>query len=255
MTLRTDPEGDAQRRRFVELLDVAAARGLRIPFWWRDDDAETVTPSLEKLLALARKHDVPLALAVVPKGATPALAARLGHEPKVFALQHGWQHRNHAPEGEKKVELGDHRPASVVLEELRLGFDRLTNLFGEKFLPVLVPPWNRIAESVRDARGQVGLVAFSDFGPAPSGAPHWVNPHLDIFEWRPVKKPVGRAGAYSVLSKEVERRLAGDPEPIGIMTHHLVHEEESWELLEGFLAIAGKHKAVVWPSIPELFRL
>ena len=59
-----------ERLRFAESLDQAAARGVQIPFWWRDDDAIEATPALEKLLELARKYDLPLALAVVPKQAT-----------------------------------------------------------------------------------------------------------------------------------------------------------------------------------------
>lgn len=255
MTPSEEPESDAQKHHFAELLDDAAARGLRIPFWWRDDDAETATPALDRLLRLAAKHEVPLALAVVPKNATRALADRLASEPRVSVLQHGWQHRNYAPEGAKKEELGDHRPASKVIEELRLGFDRLAVLFPEQFLPVLVPPWNRIADEVREQRSEVGLAGLSIFGPAPAGAPHWVNPHLDIFEWRPTRRPVDRAAAYAVLSAELERRIAGDPEPIGIMTHHLVHDDESWELLDDLLALLRSHRAATWPSASELFGL
>ena len=38
-------------------------------FWWRDDDATALTPALERLLALSRRSDVPLALAVIPLAA------------------------------------------------------------------------------------------------------------------------------------------------------------------------------------------
>src|SRR6185503_10324812 len=90
-------------------------------FWWRDDDAETVTPALDRLLLLAGRHGLPLALAVVPKRATEDLANRLASEPNVGVLQHGWGHHNHAPAGERKMELGDHRPLGEVVWELRTG--------------------------------------------------------------------------------------------------------------------------------------
>ena len=248
-------DGDEERRRFAESLDQAAARGIKIPFWWRDDDAVDATPALEQLLALARRHDVPLALAVVPKQATAVLAKRLASEPKVSVFQHGWRHRNHAPEGAKQVELGDHRPAEVVLEELRLGFARLTELFSASFLPVLVPPWNRIADRVRERRQEIALAGLSTFGKAPPSDPHWVNVHLDIFEWRPIRRPVEPGEGYAVLATEMDRRLAGDPEPIGIMTHHLVHEEASWTFLDDLLGLIAKHPAVEWPSHAALFGL
>jgi hypothetical protein len=246
---------DGQMRRFVGSLDRAAAHGLKIPFWWRDDDAIDATPALEMLIVLARKHNVPLAIAVVPKQATAALAARLADQPNVSVFQHGWRHRNHAPEGEKQMELGDHRPLDVVLSELRLGFTRMVELFSAQFLPVLVPPWNRVSDTIREQRRELGLVGLSTFGTLSLGDPHWINTHLDIFEWRPVRRPLSFSEAYTVLGAEVERRLAGDPEPIGIMTHHLVHEDASWAFLDDLFELTSKHAAIAWPSHSALFNL
>src|SRR6185436_14055067 len=76
--------------------------------WWRDDDAVDATPALDRLLALHEAHRVPLALAVVPANATPALARRLADLPAVDLLQHGYAHTDHAPAGERKTELGLH---------------------------------------------------------------------------------------------------------------------------------------------------
>jgi hypothetical protein len=248
-------DGDEARQRFTNSLDEAASRGIKIPFWWRDDDAVDATPALEKLLGLARKHDVPLALAVVPKPATEALATRLASEPNVSVLQHGWRHRNHAPGDEKQVELGDHRPTEVVLEELRLGFERLTELFPASFLPVLVPPWNRISDNIRERRQKVGLNGLSTFGAAPAGDVHWINVHLDIIEWRPARRPLAPGAGYAALATEMDRRIAGDPEPIGIMTHHLVHEEASWAFLDDLFGLIEKHPAIVWSLHTALFGL
>ena len=54
--------------------------------WWRDDDAVDAGPSLDRLLAIVRDTQTPLALAVVPAHATSALAARLADEPGVDVL-------------------------------------------------------------------------------------------------------------------------------------------------------------------------
>jgi len=255
VTIPMARDGDTERQRFVESLNLAAARGMKIPFWWRDDDAVDATPAFEQLLALSRKYHVPLALAVVPKQATAALAARLESEPSVSVLQHGWRHRNHALSDEKQMELGDHRPADAVLEELRLGFDRLAELFPAQFLPVLVPPWNRIADSIRVRRQEIGLKGLSTFGKAPSGEPCWINTHLDIFEWRPIRRPLEPSEAYAILATEMDRRLTGDPEPIGIMTHHLVHDAASWAFLDEFFELIERHPAVVWSLHNGLFGL
>ena len=214
-----------------------------------------MTPALERLLLLARRHGLPLALAVVPERATEDLANRLASEPNVGVLQHGWSHRNHASAGERKMELGDHRPLCEVVEELRAGFGRLTSLFPQKFHPALVPPWNRISAAVQDARIDIGLVGLSTFGPAPKEHYDQVNTHLDIFEWRPERRPLSRVEAYAVLNLEIERRLTGEDEPIGILTHHLVHAEASWDFLDELLGLIAKHPAVHWPAVEELFGL
>ena len=249
-----DPEGDAERDRFAALLDGAPARSHKIPFWWRDDDATTVTPELERLLALQSRHELPLALAVIPKPADGDLAARLADELRIAVLQHGWQHRNHSPPDEKKMELGGHRPLPLVLEELSEGFERLGVLLPRQFMPVLVPPWNRIAESVLDARHEVGLRGFSAIGPAPRSEAHWVNTHLDIIDWQ-TRGPRSRADLYAQLCREVEQRLTGDLEPLGVLTHHLAHQQPSWDFLDELFAFTARHGAVAWPPIPALFDL
>jgi hypothetical protein len=214
------------------LLRQAEDQGRVLDFWWRDDDAVDTSPALDRLLALAESHNVPLGLAVIPAAATDALGARLAREANVWVLQHGWQHKQHNRPHEKKAELGDQRPLPAILDELRAGRERLEGLFPERFLPVLVPPWNRISDAVRAARSEVRLPGLSAFGRADRGDKHQANAHLDIFHWKPTRRSLSQAEAYASLCEEVERRLSGDREPIGLLTHHLVHEEESWDLLE-----------------------
>jgi hypothetical protein len=250
-----DHEGDAAQSEFLTALDEAAAKSIKVDFWWRDDDVVTVTPQLETLLALARRFGVPLALAVIPKDATQELAERLSREPAVSVLQHGWRHKRHSPSNEKKMELGDHRPLEEITSELRLGYERFAELFPEHFLPVLVPPWNRIGAGVSAARHEIGLVGLSSFGPRSGADPHVINTHIDIFDWQGARGPLPRARAYAMLSRELQRRLAGSTEPIGLLTHHLIHNGESWAFLEELLATIARHRAVSWPAIPALFNL
>ena len=94
--------------------------GLCATFWWRDDDAQDHTPALDRLLRLASALEVVPALAVIPAGATPALAETLKAAAHVDVLQHGYAHRNHAPSAHKKAELGAHRPLTAVTQELSL---------------------------------------------------------------------------------------------------------------------------------------
>jgi hypothetical protein len=243
----------SERQRLLTLLDQAQARSRRIAFWWRDDDAETVTPALERLLALADRHSLPLALAVIPEGATLALAERLSREPRLAVLQHGWQHRNHSQPDQRKMEFGDHRPAEIMREELRLGFERLSGMFQVRFVPILVPPWNRIGSRAAEGLRAIGFAGLSTIGPAGPPEPRSINTHVDIFAWKPVRRPLTRTELYALVRREVERRLAGSEEPVGILTHHLVHDDASWALLDGVLSDLAHHPAASWPSVPDLF--
>lgn len=242
------------REQLVDLLERASARSTLIKLWWRDDDAIDATPALDRLLDIAGRYKLPLAIAVVPKQATEALAGRLNQEPLVSVLQHGWRHRNHSPDDRKKAEFGEHRPLEEMVGELTQGFDRLLALLPEQFLPALVPPWNRVCAAVREAQSSVGLLGLSTFGPAETDGAHRVNTHVDIIDWttRGLKQP---DTIYGLLCDEVERRLAGSHEPIGILTHHLVHQDDSWGFLDELFGLLRSHPTVRWPPTSELFHL
>ncbi|MCW2307856.1 polysaccharide deacetylase family protein [Rhodobium gokarnense] len=238
----------------TDRLDKAGETGTRLSFWWRDDDAVAPSPALDRLLALRARFDVPLALAVIPEGATQALAERLASEPAVAVLQHGWAHANHQPAGEKNAELGNGRPADKVLAELARGRERLSGLFGDRFRPVLVPPWNRIAADVADRIPQVGLTGLSTFARA-DGRPHRVNTHLDPVAWKTTRSFAGWDDAAATIAAELDRRIAGDAEPFGLLTHHLVHDAALWRFVEVFLEVTARHPAVTWPDTDTLFGL
>ena len=244
---------------FIEALTERIARLAdtenRVAFWWRDDDAVEPTPALERLIGLSEKYAVPLALAVIPKPVDPALADRVAKNKTVTVLQHGWAHINHQPAGEKKAELGDARPKEVVLDELAEGHDRLTELFDDRFQPVLVPPWNRIAPDVVERRKTYAwLIGLSTFGPVLDEDPYQVNTHLDIIDWRGTRGFIGWQRAWDVLDREIALRLDGaSSEPIGLLTHHLVHDEACWDFLDTFLGCLDLRPPIVWPTVPELF--
>ncbi len=105
----------------------------------------------------------------------------------VTIVQHGWSHSNHAPPREKKCELGDHRPLNDIEHELTTGAKILAELFGDMFLPVLVPPWNRISTTVTDQLENYGYVGLSTFGDRKivqvSSGLHQANTHVDLINW------------------------------------------------------------------------
>lgn len=211
------------------------AAGLRLPLWWRDDDAVDVTAALEQLLALSHQTGLPVSLAVIPNAATMALARRL-HSSTATVLVHGWTHENHAPVEQKKAEFGPARPVSETTEDARAGLARLRELFGPGLAPVFVPPWNRITPETAVALPALGYKAVSTFTPrrAVEAAPGLlqINTHLDPIHWRGDRSLVPPARLIAQIAHDLHMRRLGqdDPtEPYGILTHHLVHDAAIWD--------------------------
>ncbi len=239
-------------------LDHWATAGRQAEFWWRDDDATAWTPALERLLA--RAAGLPVALAVIPAEAEPMLAEKLGDFPAVRVLQHGWRHRNHAGAGEKKAELDRQRPTAVRLQELGEGHARLGALFGDRALPVLVPPWNRIAEDLPPLLRDIGIRGLSTVLPRTSAqaAPGVaaVNVHVDLVDWPSGHGFIGEQPALGGILRHLTARRTGraDPaEPTGLLTHHLVQDADTDRFLDRFLDVARSHGAARFPAIADLF--
>ncbi|TCB20784.1 polysaccharide deacetylase [Rhizobium leguminosarum bv. viciae] len=234
-------------------LDRWQAAGRVARFWLRDDDAVEPTLALEMLMALAGENEVPLMLAVIPGLTGEALAVRLGEEADVAVAVHGWSHKNHAGLKAKKQELGGERPTEVVLSELREGFLLLQRLHPARFLPVLVPPWNRIDAALIPALPGLGFAALSVYGRAKQGGPMpLLNTHVDIIDWHGTRGGRSEAELVTELVAELRDRFAGSDEPIGVLTHHLVHDAAAWDFLSALFAVTGGHPAVRWSSASEL---
>lgn len=232
-------------------LDRWREAGRTARFWLRDDDAVEPTPELEQLLVLAEKHGVPLTLAVIPQHTGDALASRLETIELANVAVHGWSHRNLAGEGEKKQELGPHRAAGDVLSELKAGFEKLGLLYPAAFAPVLVPPWNRISASLILELAGIGFRALSVFGPETQGPIRLVNTHADIMDWHGTR---GGRTDEAILA-DIVRRLRDmfvSGGTMGLLTHHLVHDEAAWSFIDRLLAFTRRHAACRWASLPEI---
>jgi len=217
----------------------------------RDDDAIDVTPALEKLIVPCEEFGIPLLLATIPKPATKALGQRLTKSPLVCGAVHGYLHKNHSPVGEKTCELSRHRPLQTVLGELREGRDKLLDLFDSKLSGILVPPWNRIHDEVIDELTGLGFTGLSTHAWQKQPMPlPMVNTHVDIMHWSGGK--VGREHNWMfhqlVLNLEIARQKGG--RVVGILSHHLSHDEKAWSALNKlYTTLEGK---VDWVAADDL---
>ena len=230
--------------------------------WLRDDDAGSDSPALRRLLRIAQTHRVPVCVAAIPDDADRSLVEAIQRAPQADVAQHGYAHRNHAPAGARSAELGAERDVQVRLDELRLGHDRLQELFAARLVPVLVPPWNRIGDDLLPHLAPAGFLALSRFGPRgavePAPGLTEVNAHVDPIAWRRDAAFVGDASAIDRLVTHLrdrrEGRCDGD-EPTGVLTHHLAFPDAAWRFLDALLARTRAHPAVEWCSLRRFLRL
>ena len=205
-------------------------------FWLRDDDAVTVTPALQRLLAFG----VPVALAVIPDLAEPGL-----FDKNVAFLQHGCDHRNRAAPGEKKTEFPAGETIRDALDRLRASRERLLSLGKDRVLPVVAPPWNRMRRELAAELPRIGIRGLSAYGEE-DAIPGLtvVNTHVDIVAWPDGKRFIGEEAALGLAMTA----LAKD-KPVGWLTHHAVHDAAAWRFLERLFALPGPR----WSGAAELF--
>jgi hypothetical protein len=271
----TDVFDEARRE-----LDVWAARGLKASFWVRDDDAVEVSDSLILLREIAARHEVKIGLAIIPGQAVPELAGFLdANTPHFYPMCHGWQHRNYNT-ARKPSEFGAERPHRSVLRDAELALASFSTTF-RKAKPIFVPPFNRITLALTRALPRIGFFGvslmptrferkFARLGselnvslpvPIPDmrGGGNRIDVHIDLINWQ-----TRSAQSYRVVAQQVARELryrrlgyVRKDSPIGLLTHHLAHDDSVWRACDDILNFLRPHHAVHfvdlgrWTRVPS----
>ncbi|MCV3767604.1 polysaccharide deacetylase family protein [Rhizobium sp. TRM95796] len=222
-----------------------ADEGRTAPFWLRDDDAVEPTPALERLIGLTADLGLPATLAVIPEHTGVALAERLSATPGLSVAVHGWSHRSYSSAGEKKQELGLHRPREDVLEELSAGLGKLKTLYPDRHVSMLVPPWNRISPEITTELHRLGFQSLSVFGPEKSAPIKLVNTHVDLMDWHGARG--GRDDAPLLTEITIRLKALRDSDGVmGFLSHHLVHDEKAWTFLARLIDTVDNHPGATW---------
>ena len=214
------------------------AAGVDVPIWWRDDDAVQPTAALDRLISMATATGVPVHLAIIPKKVDQTLPAYLIDAPCIPVV-HGWSHTVQIPPESQKSEFGNPRPDAKP--ELEQGFDRMRSLFPQ-LAPVFVPPWNRIDAGFFDTLHQLGYEGVSTFGNRASkfaaDGLQQINTHVDPIFWKQTRDLVPPEQLIAATAAILDARCDGTAdksEPLGLLTHHLVHSEAVWRFSEDWL--------------------
>ena len=205
-------------------------------------------------LARLMEKSCPLALAVIPALADATLRPMLAAQGDVSVLQHGFDHINDGP-AERPTQFAPHRPVDEVVARVKDGADRLADLPG--WTPVYVPPWNRLEDNVLQALPLAGLRGLSAFGQSRSRSAALVrcDAHVDILRWRGRARFGGALRATDRLRRALESRRKAQlwEDPVGILTHHRVHDAAAWNFLGRLVGWRVLNERVRWCSAQELF--
>jgi hypothetical protein len=258
-------------------LDCWAEQGLKAAFWVRDDDAVRTSDPLARLHELAETHDIAIGLAVIPAELHPSLPQYVSqHRQRFYPMCHGWRHINHARAGHRPAEFGPERPISALVDDARLAYRAFRRHFGEVDV-VFVPPFGRISRAlVRTLPG----IGFSGL----SGAAGWLERKLlHLSDWNIRLPTIGSSRRRGVPRLDVQidpidwrERTACDPAlisqalvrclrarrnglvasslPIGLVTHHLDHDESVWRTCDAILRLLREHEAVEFLHVAQFFR-
>jgi hypothetical protein len=210
--------------------------------WWRDDDARAPSEALDRLLVIAAGR--PLTLAIVPDGDLAALAGRLASARSVSVSQHGVDHINRSEPGEAASEY----PAGTAPAEVasRISAARAAMTAAGLATSLYTPTWNRIDATLAEAIPLAGFRALSAARAAPAvNGVKRIDADLDVLRWKGRVRFRGRRRILGSLTRQLrQRRAAGDfDSPIGLLTHHLAHDEAAWAFLTWFTSFADSRFA------------
>ncbi len=191
---------------------------------------------------------------MIPDGDFAALGKRLAQSPLVTVIQHGVDHANraaalHEPRNELRLDWD----VGEIARWIDLGWRRIRELPAA--LPVFAPPWNAYHPDLEEALHRLGFVGISGNEMWPgTGTLQRVCIDMDLMRWkdgarfRGVRRFLGR---FTRLCRE--RRIRRNwLEPIGLQTHHLEHDERSWQFLENFIRAMKFAPAVEWCPLSEI---
>jgi len=222
-------------------LEAWAAAEMRPKVWWRDDDATSDTPQLRRLLEVARHRRLVPALAVIPESADGSLVKLLSAA-QCCVWQHGWGHHSYS-----YGEFGDGRPMAALKQDALLGQRSLDHTFGpNSWQRVFVPPFHALSVPFKALLPELGYLGLSAGLPLTPRLEHVfeVNAEIDIIDWS-ARRFIGPSSVSKLLTEGFAARRQGQlpaDEPLGLLTHHLVMQEDAWAFVdELFECLRAEH--------------
>lgn len=219
--------------------------------WFRADDVGVPSANLFAMLECFRRHDAPLALAMVPSWLSAsrwqAVQSQTAKGGRWCFHQHGRRHVNHQPHG-RKSEFGPARSLEARAADVLRGKQRLERFLGTSFFPAFTPPWNRMDGSMDYILQSLGFLAVSRNDKV------FFREPLDLFEV-PVNCDLHtRRGttrqAWADFYAEFQWWIAQGM--LGVMLHHQRMNSHALEFLDTLLSVLIAEPRIRLAGLDEL---
>jgi predicted deacetylase len=216
-----------------------------ISFFFRNDDVGWADARLFDLLVLFAHYNVPIDLAVIPKSISNNTAGRLrklveDRPEHVSIQQHGYEHVNHEQTG-RTCEFGVSRSSEFQQADIANGKAQLSDLFGPIAEPIFTPPWNRCTASTAACLQQEGFTVLSrDITATRFNTEGLIELNVSI-DW------FGHRRKVRMTPNEIGdslRTAVSSREPVGVMLHHALVNDEERERIGELLNLLTSHSQV-----------
>ena len=247
-------------RKLKSVINIERNSDYEVKFWWRDDDVSDSTEELKELISFSCLNKIPVNLAVIPQNLSNEAIKLIKQYTHISVVQHGYSHINYANVGEPLNEFGLHRSLEIQLKEIRIGFEKLITAFGNQFVPVFVPPWGHIAESVIEQVSTIGIKGISLIGDHDKIYPNLINNnvHVDIHSWKTESDTSYQVKIrpYNQIIDDVNNKIKKEKSDddcliIGILTHSQIMGNNDWHIF-GKLVKAIKKMGIEFIGIEKI---
>jgi|GEM_PF-844813 len=202
--------------------------------FFRDDDADELTPRLKKLVEMFIRLEVPLDLAIIPGKVTSETADYLISVKKkypniIYYHQHGYTHKNHGIE--KKMEFGGGRSYEKQYEDIKEGRE-LMNKFFNDWENAFTPPHHGYDVNTIKALEELRFDCLSLGAKYPNGNYRIkiLPAQVDLMCWQ---KPYNFK-RVRLIRAELKRALRQN-KIVGIVSHHEYFSDENFKDLENLI--------------------
>ena len=117
-------------------------------------------------------------------------------------------------------------------------------------LPVFVPPWNRLAPDLAAALPDLGYCGLSAVPGPPVPGLRRLDATLDPIDWRGTRS---LRDPEALLTGVADAIVRAPEQPVGLLTHHRIHDDALWSFVAALIAHLVRHPAIQLLDLREHF--